>query len=50
MHQKQCSQDLIGFSYEKFAGHWYRHCFLFGKIMYKNVHNLFRGATSTEEK
>jgi hypothetical protein len=24
--------------------------FFFGKILWKNVHDLFRGATSTEEK
>jgi hypothetical protein len=50
MHQKQSSQDLIGFSHEKSVGHRYRQCFLFGKIMYKNVNDLFRGASSTEEK
>jgi hypothetical protein len=46
------SKTFIGFSYEKSAGHRhrYRQCFLFGKILYKNVHNLFRSATSTEEK
>jgi hypothetical protein len=49
MHQKQSSQYLIDFSYEKSAGHRYRQCFLFGKIMYKNVHDLSCGATSTEE-
>jgi hypothetical protein len=49
-NQKQSSQYFIGFSYEKSAGHRYRQCFLFGNIMYKNVHNLFTGATSTEEK
>jgi hypothetical protein len=49
MYQKQSSQDLIGFSYQKSAGH--RHIDnVFGKIMYKNVYDLFRGATSTEEK
>jgi hypothetical protein len=33
MHQKQSSQDLIGYAYEKSAGHWYRQCYLFGKIL-----------------
>jgi hypothetical protein len=50
IHQKQSSQDLIGFSYEKSAGRRNRQCFLSGKILLKNVHDLFRGATSTEEK
>jgi hypothetical protein len=33
MHQKQSSQYVIGFSYEKSAGRRYRQCFLFGKIL-----------------
>jgi hypothetical protein len=32
MHQKQSSHGLIGFSYEKYAGHRYRQGFLFGKM------------------
>jgi hypothetical protein len=32
MHQKQSSQDLIGFSNQKSAGHRNRQCFYFGKI------------------
>jgi hypothetical protein len=49
--QKRSYQDLIGYAYQKSAGHLrYRQCFLFGKILQKNVHDLFRSATSTEEK
>jgi hypothetical protein len=33
MHQKQNSQYVIGFSYEKSARHRYRQCFLLGKIL-----------------
>jgi hypothetical protein len=32
MHQKQSSQYVIWFSYEKSAGRRYRQCFLFGKM------------------
>jgi hypothetical protein len=50
MHQKQSFQYVIGFSYEKSEGHRHRRGFLFGKILLKNAYDLFRGATSTEEK
>jgi hypothetical protein len=33
MHQKQSSQDLIGYAYEKAAGRRHRQCFLFEKIL-----------------
>jgi hypothetical protein len=33
MHEKQSSQDLVGYAYEKSAGQRYRQGFLFGKIL-----------------
>jgi hypothetical protein len=52
MHQKQSSQDIIGFSYEKSAGHQYRQFSFWKNPVEKctGLHDLFRGATSTEEK
>jgi hypothetical protein len=51
MHQKQSSQYVIGFSYKKSAGHRYRQiCFLFGKILWKNAHDLFRAVQRQQRK
>jgi hypothetical protein len=47
LHQKQSSQYVIGFSYEKSAGRRYRQMFSFWK---NPVEKCTRSATSTEEK
>jgi hypothetical protein len=50
MHQKQSSQDLIGFSHEKSAGHRYRQCFLLGKIPCAKMYTIFSTVQRQQRK
>jgi hypothetical protein len=49
IHQTQSSQYLIGVSYEKSAGLWYRQCFLWDKSCRK-MHTIFSAVLRQQRK